>query len=139
MTTSERDAGRAPKPTNYTDTSEFWAAAAEGRLLVQYDRTTGQPQWFPRSLGLASGRRAMQWREASGNGTLYSWTVTYSPWPGHEHRVPYICALVDLDEGVRMLANLVNAEPDSLAIGQPVRLVWEDLGDGVRFPAFEPA
>lgn len=126
------------KPNGYTDTTPFWDAARDGRLLVQFDRETDQPQWFPRSLSLSTGRRQLDWREVTGDGALYSWTVTRSAWPGHEHRVPYVCALVDLDEGVRVLADLVDADPDSLAVGQPVRLVWQELADGVRYPAFAP-
>ena len=136
---SEADTRVAPAPTGYTDTSAFWAAAGEGRFLVQYDTTTGEPQWFPRSLSLSSGQRDLEWREVSGEGALYTWTVTYSPWPGHEQRVPYVCALVDLEEGVRVLANVVVTDPATLTIGQPVRLVWEQLADGSRYPAFEPA
>jgi len=131
------DAGRAPRPNNYTDTTPFWAAAREGRFLVQFDRRTGEPQWFPRSLSMSTGRRELEWREVSGRGVLYSWTVTHSPWPGHEHRVPYVCALVDLEEGVRVLANLLHVDAGSLTVGQPCQLVWEDLGGGVRYPAFE--
>jgi uncharacterized protein len=134
---SGAEARRAPRPTGYTDTAEFWLAAREGRYLVQFDRETGEPQWFPRSLSLSTGRRQLEWREVSGRGVLYSWTVTHSAWPGHEHRVPYVCALVDLEEGVRVLANLVHVDSGSLAVGQPCELVWEDLGDGVRYPAFE--
>lgn len=136
---SEADARVAPKPTGYTDTSAFWAAVRDGRFLVQYDRTTGEPQWFPRSMSLSSGRRDLEWREVSGAGELYSWTVTHSAWPGHEHRVPYVCALVDLEEGVRILANVVGCDPAALTVGRPVRLVWEELADGSRYPAFEPA
>ncbi|WP_413797109.1 Zn-ribbon domain-containing OB-fold protein [Streptomyces iranensis] len=126
-------------PNQYIDTSEFWAAAREGRLVVQYDRATGTPQWFPRALSLSSGRRDLEWRPVSGAGALYSWTVTHSPWPGHEDRVPYVCALVDLDEGVRMLCNLLTDDPEGLTIGERVRLVWQDVADGVRYPAFEVA
>ncbi|MFI9781634.1 Zn-ribbon domain-containing OB-fold protein [Streptomyces sp. NPDC051956] len=126
-------------PNGYIDTGDFWAAARAGRLVVQYDKRTGVHQWFPRALSLSSGRRDLQWREVSGQGTLYSWTVTHSPWPGHEDRVPYVCALVDLDEGVRMLVNLVTDDPGALGIGARVRLVWLDHAEGVRYPAFEVA
>jgi uncharacterized OB-fold protein len=129
---------RAPKPNNYTDTTEFWSGAQDGKLLVQFDRHTGQPQWFPRSVSLSTGRRDLEWREVSGNGTVYSWTVTRTAWPGHEHRVPYVCALIDLDEGVRILANLTNVDHDAITIGQPVRVVWQQLSGGTRYPAFEP-
>lgn len=137
--TDDRDtAARAPKPTNYTDTTEFWTAANAGVLKVQHDSTTGQPQWFPRSLSMSTGRRQLDWRAVSGNGVLYSWTVTYSAWPGHEDRVPYVCALVDLAEGVRILANVVNVDPEELAVGQQLQVAWDDLGDGGVYPVFEP-
>jgi len=51
--------------------------------------------------------------------------------------LPYVCALIDLEEGVRVLANLVNPDIASLTIGRPCQLVWEELGEGVRYPAFE--
>jgi uncharacterized protein len=128
-----------PRPGHYTDTAPFWAAARQHRLLIQYCTDTGRPQWFPRSAGLTTGRRHVEWREASGQGTVYSWTVANRAWPGHEGRVPYICALVELDEGVRMLVNLLNTVPGTVRIGMPVKVCWERLADGIEFPAFEPA
>jgi uncharacterized OB-fold protein len=72
-------------------------------------------------------------------GFAYTWTNTLVPWPGHEDRVPYICALVDLDEGVRMLVNLVNCEASKLKAGLSVKLAWEKLSDDFNVPVFEPA
>ena len=130
-----------PRLNHYTDTQPFWDATKEHRLLIQYCRETGRPQWFPRSASLATGRRDLEWREVSGRGTVYSFTIARKPWPGHEDRVPYICALVELEEGVRMLANLVRVEPGDVRIGAPVRVAWETLSDGdstVEYPVFEP-
>ena len=120
-------------------TQPFWDAAQNGRLVIQYCPATARFQHFPRPVSLYTGRRELEWREVSGRGTLYSWTRTHSPWPGHETRVPYVCALVDLDEGVRLLANLYNCPDAALRIGMPVRLVWEDLDGKFKYPAFEPA
>jgi uncharacterized OB-fold protein len=128
-----------PRPGTYMDTQAFWDAAREGRLVIQYCPATGRFQHFPRPVSLYTGRRELEWREVSGRGILYSWTRTHSPWPGHEARVPYVCALVDLDEGVRLLANLYNCPDGALRIGMPVRLVWEDLDGKFKYPAFEPA
>jgi uncharacterized OB-fold protein len=128
-----------PRPDHYTQTAPFWAAAKDHRLLIQYCVDTGQPQWFPRSASLVTGRRNLEWRPVSGRGTVYSWTVARRGWPGHENRVPYVCALVELDEGVRMLANLLNVEPDGVRIGMPVAVCWERLSDEFEYPAFEPA
>jgi len=128
-----------PPPDRYTRTSPFWEAAKDHRLLIQYCTDTGRPQWFPRSVSLATGRRNLEWREASGRGRVYSWTVANRAWPGHESRVPYLVALVELDEGVRMLANLLNTDPGSVRIGMPVKVCWERLSEDIEYPAFEPA
>ena len=127
-----------PRPNTYMRTQPFWDAAEERRLVIQYCPATGRFQHFPRPVSLYTGRRNVEWREVSGRGTLYSWTLTRVAWPGHESRVPYICALVDLDEGVRVLANLYNVEPEKVSICMPVRLVWERLGYKINYPAFEP-
>ncbi len=128
-----------PRPNTYMNTQPFWDAAEQGKLLIQYCPATRRFQHFPRPTSLYTGRRELEWREVSGRGTLYSWTRTHSPWPGHESRVPYICALVDLDEGVRLLANLFISENTVLRIGMRVRLIWEHLDGKIRYPAFEPA
>lgn len=128
-----------PRVNVYMNTKPFWEAAREGALVIQYCRETGRPQFFPRPVSLATGKRNLEWREVSGNGKVYSWTMTYSAWPGHEDRVPYICALVELDEGVRMLVNLLNCKSNDVKIGMKVKLCWEKLTDDVNYPAFEPA
>jgi len=128
-----------PRVNVYMNTKPFWEAAREGALVIQYCRETGRPQFFPRPVSLATGKRNLEWREVSGNGKVYSWTTTYSAWPGHEDRVPYICALVELDEGVRMLVNLLNCKSNDVKIGMKVKLCWEKLTDDVNYPAFEPA
>ena len=92
-----------PRPNTYMDTQPFWQAAKNGKLVIQYCKDTGKPQFFPRPVSLANGKRNLEWREVSGKGTVYSYTNTFSAWPGHEDRVPYLVALVELQEGVRIL------------------------------------
>jgi uncharacterized OB-fold protein len=128
-----------PRPNIYMNTTPFWEAAKEKKLVIQYCKDSGKYQWFPHPVSMYTGKRNLEWREVSGKGTLYSWTVTHAAWPGHEDRVPYICAYVDLDEGPRMLCNLLNCEKDKVKIDMPVKVVWELLPDGSNYPAFEPA
>jgi uncharacterized OB-fold protein len=128
-----------PRPNHYMQTQPFWEKTKEGKLVLQYCRDTGKAQWFPRPVSLYTGRRNLEWREASGRGTVYSFTNTFSAWPGHEDRVPYLCALVELEEGVRMLCNLLNVKAENVKIGMKVKLCWEKLPDGTNYPAFEPA
>ena len=128
-----------PRPNVYMPTQPFWDKAKEGKLVIQFCRDTGRPQHFPRPVSVFTGRRNLEWREVSGRGTVYSFTNTFSAWPGHEDRVPYLCALVELEEGVRMVCNLLNVKAADVKIGMKVKLCWEKLPDGTNYPAFEPA
>jgi uncharacterized OB-fold protein len=127
-----------PVPGSYIDTTEFWAGARSGKLMLQYCRETGRYQHYPRPVSVFTGKKDIEWREASGKGRLYSWTVTRSPWPGNEGRVPYICAYVDLDEGVRFLCNIVQCNESDLQIGMRMTVVWDRLTDEISFPDFTP-
>ncbi|MEH2510410.1 putative OB-fold protein [Nitrobacteraceae bacterium AZCC 1564] len=127
-----------PKIGSYIDTKEFWDGAKRGKLMLQFCTETKRFQHFPRPVSLFTGRKTVEWREASGCGTVYSWTVTRSPWPGHEQRVPYICAYVELDEGVRFLCNLVDCDENEIEIGMPVEVRWDRLTDEIAFPDFAP-
>jgi len=127
-----------PQAVGYTDTQPFWEAAARGQFVIQRCDSTGRLQHPPRPTSVQTGLRALGWQEVSGKGSLYSWTLTHSAWPGHEGRVPYLCAYVDLDEGARVLCNLIHCQPDDLRMGMRMRLAWEQLVDNVMYPAFEP-
>jgi uncharacterized protein len=122
----------------YIDTAEFWAGAKQGKLMLQYCTVSQRFQHYPRPVSVFTGRKTLEWREASGQGTLYSWTVTRSAWPGNEARVPYICAHVDLDEGVRFLCNLVDCEDVDLKIGMRMIVRWDQLSEELSFPDFTP-
>ena len=74
----------------------------------------------------------------SGRGELYSYTITHVPTPGFEAKAPYVIGLVELDEGVRMIANLVNVTPDEISIGMRLKVAWEKLNDDITYFAFEP-
>ena len=127
-----------PRVNAYMDTKPFWDAAKNGKLVIQYCKDTGKPQFFPRPVSMANGKRNLEWREVSGKGTVYSFTNTFSAWPGHEDRVPYLVALVELDEGVRMLCNLFNVKAEDVKIGMRVKLYWEKLSEEIEYPAFQP-
>jgi uncharacterized protein len=127
-----------PKLGSYLDTREFWEGAKRQKLMLQFCTETQKFQHYPRPVSVYTGRHTVEWREASGLGRVYSWTVTRSPWPGHESRVPYICAYVDLDEGVRFLCNLVDCREDEVEIGMPVEVRWDRLSEDIVYPDFSP-
>lgn len=125
----------APKPMNYT--KPFWDAAKEKKFLLQYDPEAKKYQFNPRPISIFTGKRNLEWREASGKGKIYAFTITHRAPPPITDVEPYIIASVDLDENVRMLANIVNCANDEITIGMPVRLAWVDAGE-YNYPVFEP-
>ena len=131
-------AGHRPAPVPLNFSAPFWAAAQEGSLLLQRCTRTGAFQFYPRPVSIATGGRELEWVAASGRGTVYSFTITHrSPLPAKGIR-PYIVALVDLEEGVRLMVNLVDCPPEAVCIGMAVSLAWVKAGE-MNFPAFAPA
>lgn len=137
-TTTKLARALLPEPDSYVHTAPLWQAAREGRLLLQYCRDTKRFQHYPRPVSAYTGKRNLEWREVSGKGVVYAHTTVRVPMAGREDRVPYVVVLVDLQEGVRLLANLLNCRPEDLRVGMPVRLCWERLSDEINYPNFEP-
>ena len=81
----------------------------------------------------------LEWIEASGRATLYTWSVVRrNDLPPFNERVPYVAAVVDLDEGPRMMTNVVDCEFDALQIGMPLDVVFQPIADDVTIPVFRP-
>jgi len=125
-----------PKPSALT--KPFWDAAKEKKLVIQYDPDSRCYQWWPRALSVKTGKMNLEWREVSGNGNLYSYTVTHVPALGFEDKVPYLVGLVELDEGVRIISNLSGITEDNAKIGMPLRVTWEKLTDDINLFSFAP-
>jgi len=130
-------AGQRPAPVPHNFSKPFWDAAREGRLLLQYDPASGKYQFYPRPISVFSGKRNLEWREASGKGTVYTYTVSHKAPPPFKIVQPFVIATVELVEGVRIMTDLINCPPDRVRIGMPVRLAWVKAGD-MNFPVFEP-
>jgi len=125
-----------PQPTQATE--PYWQGARERRLLYQACRACGQRQFFPRTLCLACLGEELDWSESAGKGCIYTFTINHRPaLAAFQGETPYAVAMIDLDEGVRMMANIVNADLAAIAIGKRVRVVFEDVGQGVMLPQFE--
>ena len=131
-----------PLPPVTADTAPFWEACAEGRLLLQYCGDCAVWQFYPRRLCVACGGRALQWREASGSGQVKSWTIIRrAVSEAFAADAPYVVALVALTEGPTMMANIVGCDPETVAIGQPVRVAFEERGESgkcIDLPQFKP-
>jgi uncharacterized OB-fold protein len=127
--------GFVPTPT--PDTVPFWQAAKEGRLVIQRCRSCSRHYFYPRSGCPRCGSTDVEWSEVSGHGQLVSYVINYRPLPPADPRTPQVIALVELDEGVRLLTNIVDtpAEPDALPLDAEVRVGFEPRGDW-QLPVF---
>jgi uncharacterized OB-fold protein len=124
--------GRLPIKAT-TLTRPFWSATKERRFLLQYDPSVDRWQFYPRQLSLFSTTR-LEWREANGTGRLAALTRCHVPGRGFAGAPPYYLAIVELDEGPRILARLAIGEGDLPKVGQRMRIVWgEKSGDGREY------
>ncbi|MCC6223525.1 MAG: Zn-ribbon domain-containing OB-fold protein [Thermoleophilia bacterium] len=125
-------------PVLYELTEPFWAAAAEGKLLIQRCRSCGAHQWYPRGHCRRCLAAAPEWVESPGRGRVHTFTIVCrSNAPGFE--VPYVFAIVELEEGVRLSANLVGIPHEQVACGLPVRVTYQRLTDRIALPQFTAA
>ena len=116
----------------------FLDAAADERLALRVCGSCGTAQLPPRARCEACGGTAFEWRDAAGTGRVATFTVMHrSP---DQRPVPYVYAIVELDEGPRVVTNLVDCEPAAVRVGQPVRVQFGPADeDGRRWPRFVPA
>ena len=118
----------------------FWDGLRQRRLMLPRCGRCG-PFFYPRRLCPTCHGRDVDWMQASGRGTLYSFSIVHQAMlPAFKVAPPYVLALVQLDEGPRLMTNLVEVEPDPdrIRIGMPVEIVYEDLGDSVTLALFRP-
>jgi uncharacterized OB-fold protein len=119
-------------------TEPFWQAAREGRLLIQRNPVSGHAQWYPRPYCLDDWNVVPEWIEASGKATLYSFTVIPRS-DIEEVPAPYVLAIVELEEGARMGATLIDVDPEKVEIGMPLEVVFVPLDEEISIPRFRPA
>ncbi len=153
MSAEGGDAARTRFEPPVGDESEpFWDATREGRLLVQWCTACDRGIFYPRAFcpscgtggagGAGGAGGTLGWREASGRATVHAAVVEHRPdaagaaFSGGE---PYCIALVDLEEGVRMMTNVVGCPPGDVRSGMAVVVSWEPLSDGRQLALFRPA
>jgi len=117
----------------------FFEATKEGKLLIQSCPSCGRKQFYPRKICIHCGSPDVEWVEASGRGAVHTYTVIHQQgMPGWREEVPYVSAIIDLEEGVRMTANVVECAPADVRIEMPVEVTFVDEGM-YTLPKFRPA
>jgi uncharacterized protein len=127
-----------PEPIVNADSAPYWQGARDGKLLLQRCGDCGKPRFFPRYLCPECGSERTEWTEASGRGTVHSFTIVHrAAFPEFQARAPYAIALIDLAEGPRMMTNIVGDDALDVEIGDAVQVTFEDRGtNGAKVPQF---
>jgi uncharacterized OB-fold protein len=132
----------APPPFVNPEVRPFWDATAQGRLVAPRCTACSGLIWYPRPYCPACGSLSVEWVELSGRGSVYSFTVNrrgQADMPAYREAGVYVLAYVELDEGPRVMTNIVDCDPDTVKIGQQVEVVFHDTGAGNALPRFRPA
>ena len=129
-----------PVPRIDEESKGFWEACQRHELYIQRCRDCHAVRYYPRALCPSCLSDNTEWVRCSGRGIVYTFTATYqNQAPGFRDEVPYVLAYVELEEGVRLLTNIVGCAPDAVRIGMPVEVVFEDVTPDVTLPKFKPA
>jgi hypothetical protein len=133
--------GETPKylvPVPNEEDEEFWRGAHRGELRIQHCTTCGLHQHYARMLCSHCGAETLEWVTASGQGTVYSFTVIrQNGVPPFKERVPFVVAAVDLDEaGARVLAAMPEVAPEQAEVGMRVRATFRPASDELGFVDF---
>ena len=123
---------KIPAPAATLETQAYWDATAKGKLLVRHCTACGEKHHYPRSICPFCFSDKTEWTEASGKGTLYSFSVM------RRAAEPYVMAYVTLAEGPTMMTNIVDCDFDALKVGQAVKVVFVPSEGGAPVPMFTP-
>lgn len=136
---SEPWAGRFVPPASEA-AAPFWEASREQRLVLQWCGDCGRAVQFPRTHCPHCGGDQLEWRPSAGLGTIYACSVHHVPGqPALASQVPYVVALVRLEGEALLMTNVIGCPPESVRVGDAVRVAWEALPDGRHLPLFTPA
>ncbi|HSR55089.1 MAG TPA: Zn-ribbon domain-containing OB-fold protein [Alphaproteobacteria bacterium] len=128
-----------PLPIPAPESEPFWNAAREHRLKIQKCVSCGHHRFPPAAHCPECLSADHEWVEASGKGRVFSFVTFQRLYnKGWEGEIPYVVALIELDEGPRLLSNVTGIAPEDVKCDMPVRVVFDDVTDDVTLPKFAP-
>jgi uncharacterized protein len=131
--------GVKPVPVPTKETQPYWDGCKQHELRVQQCAACGHHQFYPRLYCTTCMSDRVEWVKTSGRATILSYTIIYRPvTQAFAGNVPYVVAMVTLDEGPQMMTNIVGCEPEKVHIGMPVQVTFEDWTEEISVPKFKP-
>jgi uncharacterized OB-fold protein len=131
-----------PLPMITPENERYWQGARDHELWLRNCRSCNRTYFYPRDICPDCGGRDVEWKQVSGRATLHTFAIVHrAPSPAFREMAPYVTAIVDLEEGGRMMTNLVDVEPDParITVGMPLRVTFDDVTPEVTLPKFRPA
>ena len=118
----------------------YWEGAKRHELLLQKCQECGHYRYPPGETCPSCLSDKLEWVKISGRGSVYTWTVFHQAYhPAYKDDIPYAVVAVELEEGPRMITNLVNCGTEDIKMGMPVEVVFDDVTEEVSLPKFRPA
>ena len=132
---------RKPVPVATPESDFFWDKTRKHELWIQKCVDCDTAFFYPRMICPDCLEDKIEWFKTSGKGFLYTYMINHRPPPGFEDEAPYAIAIVQLDEGPRMMSNIVGIEntPENLVLDMPLEVVFEDIVDDMSLPKWRPA
>jgi uncharacterized OB-fold protein len=128
-----------PVPVVNTTTQAFWDATSEGRFMLQRCAACDVVLWFPRNYCPECFSAEFSTFDCTGLGTVYSYTVIRKVANAYQEVTPFVVAYVELEEGPRVMTNIVDCAPEDVSVGMAVTMVFHDTGAGNALYRFRPA
>lgn len=126
-----------PRPT--PETEVYWQGCRKHELLLQRCTQCNKFQFYPRIICANCTSENLEWVKATGRGRVLTFTIVRrAVSEAYAADVPYVVALIQLDEGPKMMSNVVQCDPETLVVGSPVQVVFEDWSDEISVPQFRP-
>ncbi len=133
---------QGPLPVKQPESDFYWEKAQAHELWLRRCNACEHAYFYPRDFCPDCGSRDVSWVQASGKGTLHTFAIVHrAPVPAFRDHVPFVVAMVDLEEGPRIPTNLVDVEPDPahIHVGMAVEVAFADLTDEITLPVFRPS
>jgi len=128
-----------PLPQPNPDTKPFWEGCRNHELKFQKCKSCGHVRWPPSILCPMCYANDTEWVKASGKGKVYTFAVYHQAFhKAFEKDLPYVTAVIELEEGPRLLSNIIGCKPQKVKCDMPVKVIWEDINEEFSLPKFKP-
>ena len=129
-----------PIPTPSEDSQPYWEAARNHELKLQQCRECSAFRFPPAEVCSECTSEAYDWKPVSGKGRVFSFVIYHRAYhPGFQDEIPYVVGVIELDEGARMLSNVIGCKPEEVRCDMPVEVAFEDITEEMSLPKFRPA